>query len=115
MGEYDSWFLSKLTDLMNAVISTNENTIIEAYNEVQRGIEYANANPGAIQDLLLRMGHGLIGPVIVQYKLEKKSAGRKEHFELNELQSVLRKREQEKVVNKMTGSLTSLMDHEDEN
>lgn len=114
MGEYDSWFLSKLTDLMNAVVSANQNTIIEAYNEVQRGIEYANTNTGSIQDLLVRMGQGLIGPVIVQYKLEKKSSGKKEHFELSELQSVLKQKQHEKVVDKMTGSLTSLMDHEDE-
>jgi hypothetical protein len=114
MAEYDSWFFSKLTDLMNAVLKNDYQSIIDAFNEVQRGIEYANNSPGAIQDLLVRMGQGLVGPVIVQYKLEKKDTFPKEKIELDELKTVLKQKRQDKVVNKMTGSLTSLMDVEDE-
>jgi hypothetical protein len=114
MGEYDSWFITKLNDLMNAVILNDNQSIIDAFNEVQRGIEYANNNQGTIQDLLVRMGQGLIGPIIVQYKLEKKDTGPKEKIELDELKTVLKQKRQDKVVNKMTGSLTSLMDVEDE-
>lgn len=114
MGEYNSWFITKLNDLMNAVVLEDRQTIIDAFNEVQRGIEYANNNQGTITDLLLRMGQGLIGPVIVQYRLEKKDSVPKERVELDELKTVLKQKRQDKVVNKMTGSVTSLMDVEDE-
>ena len=114
MGEYDSWFISKLSDLMNAVVSNDVTSIQAAYKEVQRGIEYGNSTPGSIQDLLIRMGQGLVGPVIVQYKLERKSVMPQKRVELSELESVLKQKRQDKVVEKMTGSLTSLMDVEDE-
>ena len=114
MGEYDSWFISKLDDLMNAVILNNRDSIIEAFNEVQRGIEYANTTHGSINNLLVRMGHGLIGPIIVEYKLEKKPTQPTQKVELDELKSVLKQKRQEKIVDKMTGSLTSLMDVEED-
>lgn len=114
MGEYNSWFVTKLNDLMNAVLLDDKQAVIDASNEVQRGIEYANNNQGTIHDLLLRMGQGLIGPVIVQYRLEKKDIHPRERVELDELKTVLKQKRQDKIVDKMTGSLTSLMDVEDD-
>lgn len=101
-----------MTKLIQAVINnTDKEGIIAIYNEIQRGIDYANSQPGSINELLVRMALGLIGPVIVDYQLEKKSKRPKlEKEELNELKMLLKKKKEERIVNKMTGSLSSLLD-----
>ncbi|MFW9929634.1 MAG: hypothetical protein ACFFD1_09600, partial [Candidatus Thorarchaeota archaeon] len=101
-------------DLLNAVKNNNQNLIIDAYNEIKRGIEYANNTPGSITDLLVRIGQGMIGPVIVEFRLEKKGDTPKSAPELNELKTFLKQKQQDKVVNKMKGSLSSLKDLEDD-
>ena len=115
MGEYSAWFVTKLTELLNDVFAQRTREEIElVYNEVERGIEYARTNPGSIEDILVRMGMGMMAPVKITYKLgSSKDLVQQQKInpaELDELKSALSQRKKDQLVNKMTGSLSALKD-----
>ena len=112
MADYDAWFSSKMIELVNAALIGDVSQIMSAYNEVERGISYSNSTPGSITDLLVRMALGLIGPIKVTYRLEKKQE-RASAADMNELKTALEQRKKDKVVSKMSGSLTTLKDYEE--
>ena len=119
MGDYDAWFAAKLTELLNNVFTQRTREEIElAYNEIERGIEYAKNNPGSIEEILIRMAMGMIAPVKVKYKLGSTNILAQQQTidsaELDELKSALSQRKKSQLVNKMTGSLSALKDLESE-
>jgi hypothetical protein len=112
VADYDAWFSSKIIELVNAALIGDVSQIMSAYNEVERGISYSNSTPGSITDLLVRMALGLVGPIKVTYRLEKKQE-RAGAADMNELKNALEQRKKDKVVSKMSGSLTTLKDYEE--
>ena len=110
---YDNWFSSNLTALISAIEAQgNPSEIQPIVEEIQRGIKYVSENPGSINPLLVRMGEGLIGPVIRTYKFGATDNAKKTDINISELKQALGNREKNKVINKMSGSLKALEDFE---
>ncbi|MFQ5979788.1 MAG: hypothetical protein ACE5OZ_16785 [Candidatus Heimdallarchaeota archaeon] len=53
-GEYDQWFALQLKGFLDALIGQGE--LETARNEVERGVQHAEANPGQISPILLAIG-----------------------------------------------------------
>lgn len=113
MGEYDSWFIQIMKEMIDAVDSQDTELIQKKYQELSYGIQYENDNPGNISKILIRMGQGLLGPVIVEYKFSTNQESEKSYADMNELQKAITNRHKNKAVRKMSGSLSSLLDYED--
>ncbi|MHA2362446.1 MAG: hypothetical protein ACXAC7_00715 [Candidatus Hodarchaeales archaeon] len=112
MTDYDNWFANELCAVIQAVESQNRQNILTKVAEVRRGIDYASQTPGSITDILIRMAQGLIGPIIVDYGLDrdKKPKHQEQQVNVDELKAAITQRKKEKVVNKMAGSLSELSD-----
>lgn len=109
MGQYDSWLTEQVYYLIQAIQSGSSPDQIATYvAEIQRGIYYAGQNPGQIMPLLVRMAEGIIGPVIVDYGLQKKSSSGQEGINVDELKEALGQHKKDKVMRRMSGSLRSL-------
>ena len=110
---YDNWFSSNLNSLITTIEAQgNPSEIQPIVLEIQRGIKYASENPGSINPLLVRMGEGLLGPVIRTYKFESDSDQKRADINITELKQALGNREKNKVMNKMSGSLKALEEFE---
>ena len=107
-----------LTNTMTSLIQAIESQkgideIRPIMDEIQRGLSYVSSNPNSINPLLVRMGEGLIGPVIRTYKLDVKDEPQKrDDINLDELKSALGQHQKNKIINKMSGSLKSLEEFE---
>ena len=114
MGDYDNWFYNELTALIQAVLVNDEKIIIDKVAEIRRGVKYNEQAPESINKLLVRIGQGVIGPIIVDYSLDKKELIQKaEQINVDELKAAIHKHKKDKVVNRLSGSLTALEDYED--
>ena len=110
---YDNWYVSNLKNLIHVVEAQgNVSEIQQVVSEIQRGISYATQNPGSINPLLIKMGEGLLGPVIRRYNLGKPMAYKQSEINIDELKQALGNREKDKVIKKMSGSLKSLEEFE---
>lgn len=112
---YDNWFATNLANLIKAIeLQQTIPEIQKVVSEIQRGITYASENPGSVNPLLVRMGEGLLGPVLLTYKLDSGTVSDKKSVDINisELKQALGNREKDKVINKMSGSLKALEDFE---
>jgi hypothetical protein len=113
---YDNWFSYQLINLINSIEKKQSvediKTVIE---EIRRGLTYASQNPSSINPLLIRMGEGLMGPVLRTYNLEASTVSKKsEDISIDELKSALGQHQKNKVINKMSGSLSQLTDLEED-
>ena len=106
---YDNWFSVQLINLIQAIEGQkNVDEIKSIIDEIQRGLQYVSANPNSINSLLVRMGEGLIGPVLRTYHFDTESDKKKEDINIDELKNALGQHQKNKVINKMSGSLSSL-------
>ena len=114
MSDYDNWFYNELTALIHAVFVHDQKTIVDKVAEIRRGVQYNDQAPGSINNLLVRIGQGVIGPIIVDYNLDKKELNQKaEQINVDELKAAIHKHKKDKVVNKLSGSLSALEDYKD--
>ncbi len=113
MGDYDNWFYNEVTALINAVLRKDETTILAKVTEVRRGINYADQTPGSINKLLVRIGQGVIGPIIVDYKLDKNVGQTQEQVNVDELKAAIHQHKRDKVVNRLSGSLSALEEYDE--
>lgn len=114
MGEFDNWFYNELTALIHAVLVNDEKIIIDKVAEIRRGVEYNDQAPQSINKLLVRIGQGVIGPIIIDYNLDKKELNQKtEQINVNELKAAIHKHKKDKVINRLSGSLAALEEYED--
>jgi len=113
MADYDNWFYNELTALIQAVLMNDHETIIAKVSEVRRGISYSTQSPGSINELLARIGQGVIGPIIVDYKLDKNTEQKQEQVNVDELKAAITRHKKDKVVNRLSGSLSALEEYDD--
>ena len=113
---YDNWFAYQLINLIQAIeTQKGPEEIKSIIDEINRGLSYASANPSSINSLLVRMGEGLIGPVLRVYHFDNKPAKDKnDDINIDELKSALGKHQKDKIINKMSGSLSQLSEFEEE-
>lgn len=113
-SSYDNWFSYQLITLIQAIEGQKGvDEIKPIMDEIHRGLKYASTNPNSISPLLVRMGEGLIGPVLRTYNLEAKTnINKSADINLDELKSAVGQHQKNKVFNKMSGSLKSLEDFE---
>lgn len=142
-NDYTAWFcqeMKKLIDLIaNQTYKINPQELNVQIQEIQRGVEYGNKNPGAIDDLLIKMGRNIVDSLQVYARQMRpktptgvppggkatvlagvggsqpsrgETFGQK--FNVDELKGALASRKKEKVVGKMKGSLDLLKDYEDD-
>ena len=53
-GQYDQWFATQLKEFIDAIVNqTDFNSIIQ---EIERGLQHAETNPGDISPVLLEIG-----------------------------------------------------------
>ena len=110
---YDNWFSYQLINLIQAIESQKGvEELKPIIDEIQRGLQYASANPNSINALLIRMGEGLMGPVLRTYHFDAEKNKKVADINIDELKSALGQHQKNKVMNKMSGSLKSLEDFE---
>ena len=111
---YDNWFSYQLIALIQAIENQKgPEEIKPIIEEINRGLSYVSANPNSINSLLVRMGEGLIGPVLRTYHFEKDTLQKKsDDINIDELKMALGKHQKNKVINKLSGSLSQLTDLE---
>ena len=141
-SDYTAWFcqeMKKLIDLIaNRTYKINPQELNVQIQEIQRGVEYGNNNPGAIDDLLIKMGRNIVdslqvyarqmrpktptgvppggtATVLAGVGASQPSEGEVfgQKFSVDELKGALASRKKEKVVGKMKGSLDLLKEYED--
>lgn len=111
---YDNWFSVQLINLIQAIESQKSADEIKTIiSEIQRGLDYSSANQSSINSLLVRMAEGLIGPVLRTYHFDKEQGKQKEDINIDELKNALGQHQKNKVINKMSGSLSSLKSLDD--
>ena len=111
---YDNWFSYQLIALIQAIENQKgPEEIKPIIEEINRGLRYVSANPNSINSLLVRMGEGLIGPVLRTYHFDKDTSQKKpDDINIDELKIALGKHQKNKVINKLSGSLSQLTDLE---
>ena len=106
---YDNWFSVQLINLIQAIEGQkNAEDIKGIIKEIQHGLNYASENQSSINSLLVRMAEGLIGPVLRTYHFDKEQQNQKDDINIDELKNALGQHQKNKVINKMSGSLSSL-------
>lgn len=140
--DYTAWFCQEIKKLLDLIADrshqTNPTSVNSQIAEIQRGIDYGSNNPGAIDDLLLKLGRNFIDSFQVYLRQMKSRtpsgippggqatflAGvgdspksdvetTSQQFSVDELKGALKTRKKEKVVKKMKGSLDLLKEYED--
>ncbi len=112
---YDNWFSYQLITLIQAIESQKSpDEIRPIIDEINRGLSYVSANPNSINSLLVRMGEGLIGPVLRSYHFDKDTDKKKtDDINIDELKMALGKHQKDKVIDKLSGSLSQLSELDD--
>ncbi len=115
-SNYDNWFSLQLINLIQAIESQKGPTDIKVIiDEINRGLEYVSANPNSINSLLVRMAEGLIGPVLRTYHFDKEAKNQPaSDINIDELKTALGKHQKDKVINKLSGSLSQLSELDDD-
>ena len=115
-GNYDNWFSVQLINLIQAIESQKgPNDIKPIIDEINRGLSYVSANPNSINALLVRMGEGLIGPVLRTYHFDKETQNKKtDDINIDELKMALGQHQKNKVIDKLSGSLSQLSELDDD-
>lgn len=113
---YDNWFSYQLISLIQAIESQKgPDDIKKIIDEINNGLAYVSANPNSINSLLVRMGEGLIGPVLRTYRFDTNSNPKKtDDINIDELKMALGKHQKDKIINKMSGSLSQLSELDDD-
>ncbi|MHA2244688.1 MAG: hypothetical protein ACXADY_06930 [Candidatus Hodarchaeales archaeon] len=141
-NDYTAWFcneMKKLIDLIaNQTYRINPQELNVQIQEIQRGVEYGNTNPGAIDQLLLKMGRNIVDSLQVYARQMRPktptgippggkatvfsglgevppSGGevQSQNFSVDELKGALASRKKKKVVGKMKGSLDLLKEYDE--
>ena len=136
--EYTSWMgqeLKKLIDLIvNKAFQTNPDSVNTQIGEIRRGLEYGLDNPGAIDELVMKIARNFVDSFQVYLRQAKRPntgippggqatvltggtfedtpATESDQFSVDELKGALASRKKQKVEKKMKGSMDLLKDYE---
>ncbi len=136
--DYNPWMgqeLKKLIDLVvNKAFKTNPEAINSQIAEIRRGLEYGLNNPGAIDDLVMKVARNFVdsfqvymrqakrpntgippggqATVLTGGTFEETPEAEPDQFSVDELKGALASRKKQKVEKKMKGSMDLLKDYE---
>ena len=137
--EYTSWMgqeMKKLIDLLvNKAFQTNPDSINSQIEEIRRGLEYGLNNPGAIDELVMKVARNFVDSFQVYLRQAKRPntgippggqatvltggtfedtppSAQPDQFSVDELKGALASRKKQKVEKKMKGSMDLLKDYE---
>ncbi|MHA2294881.1 MAG: hypothetical protein ACXAEU_01045 [Candidatus Hodarchaeales archaeon] len=135
-SQYDEWFALQLQELLQVLLKEDNPTSI--LEQIKRGIEYGEQNPGEISKIFLDLGRGMFRsasslapilpppsgpanipppPQIGQFGVPAQDIASpvvpKADIDVDELKTALQMRKKKKVADNMKGSIDSLKDFED--
>ncbi|MHA1976481.1 MAG: hypothetical protein ACW98I_06270 [Candidatus Hodarchaeales archaeon] len=136
--DYNPWIgqeMKKLIDLIvNKAFQTNPDSINAQIEEIRRGLEYGLNNPGAIDDLVMKVARNFVDSFQVYMRQAKRPntgippggtatvltggtfedtpSTQTDQFSVDELKGALASRKKQKVEKKMKGSMDLLKDYE---
>ncbi|MFX0172422.1 MAG: hypothetical protein ACFE9L_10910 [Candidatus Hodarchaeota archaeon] len=138
--DYTAWFgheLKKLIDLITKrAVRENPEIVRGQIAEIQRGIEYGSNTPGAIDELLLKLGRNLVDSLEVYIRQMKSRtpsgvppggqptiltgggpvediSQSSQSYSVDELKGALASRKKKAVESKMKGSLDLLKEYDE--
>ena len=104
-AQYDSWFAGQLKGLINAITNQTEVGVIQ--KEIERGIQHAKENPGAISQRLLIIGQSALKAIGAPLQ-EGQSPVQAATLDMTELSEAVVSRKKGRVTKKLRGSLDDL-------
>ena len=136
--DYTAWMgqeMKKLIDLItNRSFQNDPESLNKQIAEIQRGLEYALNNPGAVDELVMKVARNFVDSFQVYFRQMKRphsgippggqatvltggtldtSEAQSDQFSVDELKGALASRKKKKVESKMKGSMDLLKDYDE--
>ncbi|MFX0116574.1 MAG: hypothetical protein ACFFB3_18645 [Candidatus Hodarchaeota archaeon] len=106
-GQYDHWFVTQLKELLDALVGEGDLEI--AKQEVQRGVQHGEANPGEISHALLTIGRTTLD-TLGAWSSDPESSRESPTLDFSELSEAVVSRKKGRVQKSLRGSLDDLKD-----
>ncbi len=106
-AQYDEWFAIHLKEFIEAIVNQSDTNSIIA--QIERGIKYAEASPGDISSVLVKVGRIMVSSSQTT-RAQAPVGGEAPAIDLNELSSAVVSRKKGRVKSKLRGSLDDLKD-----
>ena len=136
--DYTAWMGQEMKKLIDLIINRSFQNDPESLNkqiaEIQRGLEYALNNPGAVDELVMKVARNFVDSFQVYFRQMKRphsgippgghatvltggtldsSEAQPDQFSVDELKGALASRKKKKVESKMKGSMDLLKDYDE--